>query len=171
MASPETDWEQSWRLARLSGLRPEHTSFLFRLLHQLLPTQERLHRTGNAANPLCKAAGCSENDDLGHSLFISEANQHVGTNLLGLLRQYQPNISLEAALRLELNVEEEIELPLVWISAATLLCVWEQRKISIRVVPHVTRSQLEAKVNILRQTRLANFTGWLEDSINYMFEQ
>ena len=102
---------------------------------------------------------------------MCEANQHVGTNLLGLLRQYQPNISLEAALRLELNVEEEIELPLVWISAATLLSVWEQRKISIRVVPHVTRSQLEAKVNILRQTRLANFTGWLEDSINYMFEQ
>ena len=50
------------------------------------------------------ATGYSENDDLGHLLFLCETNQHVGTNLLGLLRQYQPNISLEAALRLELNV-------------------------------------------------------------------
>ena len=113
LASPETDWEQSWRLARLPGLGPDHTSFLFRLLHQLLPTQERVHRTGNAANPLCKGAGCSETDDLGHSLFMCETNQNVGTSLLGLLRQYQPNISLEAALRLELNAEEEMELPLV----------------------------------------------------------
>ena len=42
LSSPGTDWENSWRLARLSGLGPDHTSFLFRLLHQTLPTQERL---------------------------------------------------------------------------------------------------------------------------------
>ena len=39
LASPETDWENSWRLARLHGLGPEHTSFLFKLLHKILPTQ------------------------------------------------------------------------------------------------------------------------------------
>ena len=27
LASPVTDWERSWRLARLKGLGPEHTSF------------------------------------------------------------------------------------------------------------------------------------------------
>ena len=45
LASPETDWENSWRLARLKGLGPEHGSFLFKLLHKLLITKERLNRT------------------------------------------------------------------------------------------------------------------------------
>ena len=48
----------------------------------------------------------------------------------------------------------EMELPMVWISAATLLSVWEQRKISNMAIPLVTRSQLEANAIILRQTRL-----------------
>ena len=40
-SSPDTDWEQCWRLARLPGIGPENTSFLFKLMHQILPTQER----------------------------------------------------------------------------------------------------------------------------------
>ena len=39
-ASPGTDWEISWRLARLRGLGPGHTSFLFRLGQTLLVTKE-----------------------------------------------------------------------------------------------------------------------------------
>ena len=43
-ANPETDLEHSWRLARLPGLGPENTSFLLRLVHDLLPTQELVAR-------------------------------------------------------------------------------------------------------------------------------
>ena len=38
LLSPNMDWENTWRLARLKGLTSEQTSFLWRLLHQLLPT-------------------------------------------------------------------------------------------------------------------------------------
>ena len=68
LASPETDWERSWRLAIMQGLGPEHTTFLFKLLHNILPTQERLHRANNDVSQHCKALGCSEVDDLCHSL-------------------------------------------------------------------------------------------------------
>jgi hypothetical protein len=87
------------------------------------------------------------------------------------LRQYQPNISTAAALRLELEVNEDLELPLVWLTAATLLAIWNQRQLSTRVQPHLTRSLLEAKVNILRETRLANLANTLEDMIIHMFDQ
>ena len=40
-ASPDTDWKP----ARLPGLGPENLSFLLKLLHDILPTQERVHRT------------------------------------------------------------------------------------------------------------------------------
>ena len=88
-AIPGTDWETSWRLARLGGLGPENTSFLFKLLHQILPTQERLHRAKKEANPRCKAAGCTsgEVEDLQHSLVECQANQLVGKKLMETLGQ------------------------------------------------------------------------------------
>ena len=42
LASPTTDWEVTWRRARLKGLGPELTSFLFKVLHQLLATKKGL---------------------------------------------------------------------------------------------------------------------------------
>ena len=171
LASPETDWESSWRLARLKGLGPDHTTFLFKLLHNILPTQERLHRANNDVSQHCKAQGCSEVDDLCHSLVQCQANQQVGNNLVKLLRLHQPSLTTAALLRLELDVDDDHELPLVWLSAATLLSIWEQKKTSNRVQPHLTRSQLEAKVNILRETRMNSMVNLLKDEINTMFEQ
>jgi len=57
LASPTTVWEVTWRFAKLSGLGSEHTTFLFKLLHKLLPTKERLHRTNTILSPLCRAQG------------------------------------------------------------------------------------------------------------------
>ena len=53
-ANPSTDWENSWRLARLPELGPDNTSFLFSLLHQILPTKERVARTKPNASSQCK---------------------------------------------------------------------------------------------------------------------
>ena len=44
--SPENEWPAIWRLARINGLGSQLTSFLFKLLHGLLPTQDRVHRLG-----------------------------------------------------------------------------------------------------------------------------
>ena len=91
--------------------------------------------------------------------------------LMDTLRQYQPNLSTAAALRLDIEVDEELELPLVWLTAATLVSIWDQKKDRTRVQPHLTRSQLEAKVNLLRETRLSNMAILLKQLINNMFDQ
>ena len=54
LASPENDWELSWQLARLPGLGPEISTFLWRLLHKLLPTQDRLFRMSMSRNDKCQ---------------------------------------------------------------------------------------------------------------------
>jgi hypothetical protein len=41
LGSPSTDWDVTWERVRLKGLGPNLTSFLFKIVHQLLPTQER----------------------------------------------------------------------------------------------------------------------------------
>ena len=78
-ASPLTDWERSWRLARLPGLGPENVSFLFKMLHDLLPTQERVARTKPRASPACQLPGCNSGiENRAHALIFCEGNNGVG---------------------------------------------------------------------------------------------
>ena len=54
LASPYTDWENTWRRARVKGLVSEATSFFWKLLHLLLPTEERLSRILPNSTDFCK---------------------------------------------------------------------------------------------------------------------
>ena len=111
--SPTTDWENSWRLIRLKGLGPEHTSFLFKLVHRLLVTRERLHRTNPAASPSCRSQGCQAQpvENLEHALFLCPANKNVGKGVLHILCEHHPHITAEAALHLDLVIPPDQELP------------------------------------------------------------
>ena len=71
-------------------------------------------------NPVCEAAGCTEVEDLGHCLVLCPANQDVGPSLVELLRQHHAGLTTAAALRLEMQVEEHLELPLALVTAGTL---------------------------------------------------
>ena len=42
--SPEIDWDITWRMSRMKGLDSELTAFIFKLLHCLLPSQDRVSR-------------------------------------------------------------------------------------------------------------------------------
>ena len=103
--SPTTDWEKCWRLARLPGLGPDNISFLFKMMHDLLPTQKRVSRTKPRASPACPMPGCSaESEDLPHSLVLCEGNDGVGVRMLTCLRSFVPDLDVSSALRLELEV-------------------------------------------------------------------
>ena len=170
LSSPSTDWERTWRLSRQRGLGPELTTFLFRMMHRLLVTKERQHRTNPATSPTCSAVGCEEVETMQHALLHCQANRNVGMALLQTLRQHQPTLSAEAAARLELDIPEEEEVPSVWLLAATFLSVWEQRQSSNRVQPYLVRAQLEARVNLLRMTRFEDEAAIILEKIQYMFE-
>ena len=48
---PDTDWNETWRLVRTHGLGSDLTGFLFKLVHCLLPTQDRVSRLGGGQVP------------------------------------------------------------------------------------------------------------------------
>ena len=50
---PEVDWRRSYSLARQKGLSPDRKSVLVMLLHQLLPTEERVTRLKPNNSPTC----------------------------------------------------------------------------------------------------------------------
>ena len=169
--SPDTDWENSWRLARLPGLGPDNISFLFRMLHQTLPTQERVARTKPNQSSICKMQECNANqeEDLDHALIQCEANACMGTQLLSCLNTIEPGLNAEALLRLELPVDEELELPVVWLLSTVFRIIWNLRQSSTRIRQYLVRSQLEAEINLLRETRYQNAVPIIEELAANLF--
>ena len=156
LLSPSTEWETSWRRARLRGLGSAATSFLWKLLHLLLPTEQRVARILPNSSEFCKFCPTPVSADLQHCFFNCMLTQDVGKSLLSAVRQHDPDVTPAGLLRLEFQAEETIEMPLVWVAAQTLLYMWAVRLNGKTVDLIVTRSVLETRINLLRETRYKN---------------
>ena len=85
MKNPELDWESTWPRARLPGLGSEIMSFLFKVVHDLLPTQERIARTSAGVSGDCKFCVPDVKEDLLHALVRCQGNQGIGHAVLHCL--------------------------------------------------------------------------------------
>ena len=168
--SPDTDWEESWRLARLPGLGSENMSFIFKMMHDILPTQERVARTNPRASPACPMPGCGAAvETRSHALFQCLWNDGIGERVLACIGDYVPDLLPEQALRLDFKVEEEQVLAMVWIMASALLIVWKLRSSKSRVQLYKVRAQMEANINLLRETRHSNTAIILDQLVDRYF--
>ena len=77
IAEPNADWTSCWAACRQPGVPPDLASFLWRLLHKLLSTQEKLHRMGTIRSPSCKMQGCSDIGSLEHELLHCVKNDEA----------------------------------------------------------------------------------------------
>ena len=116
------------------------------------------------ANSKCKQKECrsDQEEDLAHALLDCQANDGVGGQLLECLRVVQPGLQAEAALRLDLQVEDDEELPLVWIIATVLSTLWNLRQSGSKIRRYLIRAQMEASINILRDTRHKDVSDKIE---------
>ena len=145
------DWESAWSRGRLHGLGSELMSFLFKVLHDLLPTQERVARTSVTVNGNCKLCDLNVMEDLVHALIRCPGNQGAG--------QAGDELQDQSVLKLQLDVEEPLQLPVVWFLAVAWLSLWESRKLGKRPELYKVRADLEAKVSLLRETRHGEAAG------------
>ena len=53
-------------------------------------------------------------------------------------------------------MDEDLELPLVWLIATIFNAMWKFRESKNKVEPYRVRAELEAKINLLRNTRFRN---------------
>ena len=167
-ASPWTDWEISWRLARLPGLGPEQSSFIFKLLHQILPTQERVSRTSPGTNSFCKHSECTGQsvEDISHCLVHCRGNDGTGMKILESARTVAPGQTVEQFLQLDLGVEASKELATVFWLSVGFLAIWNLRTTGKRIEHYLVRAQLEAKINLLRETRFTEATLTLDNLLS-----
>ena len=79
--------------------------------------------------------------------------RRVGRSLLSAVRHHVPDLTPSGLLRLEYGEQGDYEMPLVWITGQTLLYMWKIRQSGKVVDFIITRSVLESRINLLRETR------------------
>ena len=163
LAHPDTDWKRLWRLARLKGLGSELTSFILSLLWGILPTRERLHRINPKIHTLttcalCTKAGRLAQESLLHAVTDCPENKGIPALLLLELRSYVPGLSYNQVLTLDIDIEPDKELPIVWLVGSLIYSIWIQRTVG-RVTLAKTRADLEAKCRILREGKIPSVTN------------
>ena len=151
----------------MKGIGSDATSFLWKLLHRILPTEERVARILPNSSANCRQCTNPTQATLEHCFFECVCSGHVGQSLLGAVRHHDPSVTQAGLLRLEFESEEAMEYSIVWVTAQTLLYIWGERLAGRIVDLIVTRTILETKINLLRETRFRNF----QDSITEILEQ
>ena len=167
---PNSDWTETWRLARIHGLGSNLTALLFKLIHRLLTTQDRVQRLGVAVDGqpgLCQLCHLETEDAL-HALVHCPHSAVAGLALLGHAQHVLPNLSPEAALRLDFDakLEDEEELATVCLLATGWLYIWEARVNKKQVLRYKMRAELEATISILRKSRHSSAGDRMLEMIN-----
>ena len=155
LRDPEADWVSIWPRVRLPGLGAELSSFLFKILHDLLPTQERVARTSPTVSGDCKLCLPNAVEDLPHALMRCPGNQGVGDAVLDCLPN-SDNLNHNNLLNLQFTLEDSHEYPTVWFLAVAWSSIWESRRLGKRPELYRVRADLEAKVSLLRETRFSD---------------
>ena len=95
-------------------------------------------------------------------------NTGVGRKLRDSARIVAPGQTVDQFLQLNLGVEDSMEWATVWWLSAGWLAIRNLRAAGKNIEHYLVRAQLEAKINLLRETRFAETTLTL-DQINRNF--
>jgi hypothetical protein len=98
---------------------------------------------------------CHVEGDLTHSLVMCSYNGGAGHFLLDRLHHVLPHLQPHQVVQLDYDVGQDLQLPLVFLTASVLSQVWECRKQKKPCHLFTIRATLEAGVNILRKSRHA----------------
>ena len=153
--NPDKKWERIWPLLVLPGLLSDQTSFLWLMVHNLLPTKERLFRLNmpNTISPICDLCTTMANDTVQHALMQCPYNHSVSNLLLETIQHILPGLRHDQVVLLDLDLTTDQELPVIFLIASLLSQVWNCRigKKPCNLVN--VRANLEASVQILRKSR------------------
>ena len=162
MASPSIQWDQVWSMARQKMMGPDLASFMFKLLHQILPTAERVSRILPNKSPSCTRCTDPATDTLLHSFFDCQASHAAGEVLLNKLSSIIPNLTPTKLLTLDVVPSEEQSFPITWNIANFLSSSWQLRSANKPIELYTIRSEMEAACRLLREERLASTSDMLK---------
>ena len=139
------------------------------MLHNILPTKARLFRLQQTVSPVCSQCTSGDSEDCAHALLSCSFNtEEVNNWIRQVVSKAAPNHCLQDIVTLNLELEQTAVFPLVWFLSNTLSIVWQLRSCKKNISLHTIRASLEARINILRKSRLACRCEEISDLINLM---
>ena len=105
-----------------AGPGPALTSVLFKLLHLILSTAERILAK---KSPHCTTSRRNEAEPLIHVFYLCKKNHGVGAVLLNWLRYNNHPLTSSNVLTLDLKTSEENEFPHAWTTVSSLTSLWQ----------------------------------------------
>ena len=163
---PGNSWDRSWELTFTSGLNSDQSSFLFKLLHDILPTGSRLLRLKQKESSACTLCRTGAIDDRLHALLACSINSEINDWVVSLTQKVVPNSKTEDIISLNLTISEPMHFPLIWTLSHVLMLVWQSRMNKKTISLYHVRAEIEAKINILRKSRLKEAVSQIETLIN-----
>ena len=100
-----------------------------------------------------------------HALVHCPGNHGVGTSVLRSLANFVPGLDVKDALLLDFNVDESLELPLVWVMAVAWAAIWDMKHSKTRPQLYLVRAQMEAMVALLSESRRFSNAAAIIDTI------
>ena len=131
------------------GLSSVQSSFLFKLLHQLLPVQDRIKRITYETGS-CKHSSSSPVDDRNQALFQCEKSISASDDRIQCIRFITPNRTAKDLLHLELSEISCIttKYAVMNIIATGLYYIWKSRCEKKSAQSYKMRADIEASILI-----------------------
>lgn len=169
IATPTADWSSTWSLVRRRGLSPELSSFLFKLLHNILPNAVRLHRILPNSSSLCSRCNGEADESLSHALIQCSANGGVGRDLLGVVSHYTgSDVSMEDLLAFNFARTNEVtDFGLTWFIGTVLSTLWSKRCDKKKATKLQVVSELQVNLKIFEKTSMVNEKIVLRNITNF----
>jgi hypothetical protein len=155
-SNPSEDFSNSYRLSRLFGLSPEQKSFLFKLLQNILPSKERLHRAGKVPLPSCSF--CEVQQDTTDHMLDCPQGREITAPLQAFLSSQVDNLTTKDITLLSFKTSEAMELPAVWLISTCLMFIWEQRIAGKVARLQAGKAEVQARAALLRRTKWKHYT-------------
>ena len=121
--SPGIDWKTTWSKVKYPFLSSSTATFLWKLLHDLLPTEERLSTTLGNTTSTCRFGCPNQVATLVHCFFDCHLTSDVGSWALRMVHKFCPSMEEEKILKLDFTAGNN----LFWVTANTLQYLWNIR--------------------------------------------
>ena len=124
-------------------------SFVFKLVNDLLPNEERLSRILPHNSPLCTHCQNDTTGDSLHVFFLCSLSQDLGGWVLRVVRKVDPTATPEAVLRLKITGGDA----LVWFTVRALTYIWENRSNKKKAMKNEFISLCDLTLDILATSK------------------
>ena len=149
-------------MGRMKGLTSRSVTFLWKLLHQLLPTRERQNRIlrdGNGSN--CQICKTGEADTLPHALALCNGSKNIFQWLKTGIERFCSETTIEKILKLEVTLTQPLpfnELPVIWFISEVLRNLWDTRAAGKPCRLENIRASVIAECEIIRLSKYGDIS-------------